>query len=92
MRLLFSTAKLHIFPQTAHKHITEIFTIFTESAARLRAVRRNQLIPHLRIPWASESPFVIQSCKEIAQYGAYRTPFQRAGCPMWGASTTFRRA
>ena len=32
MRLLFSTAKLLLFPQKAHKHITEIFTIFTESA------------------------------------------------------------
>ena len=61
MRLLFPTAKLLLFPQKAHKHITEIFTIFTESAARLRAVRRNQLILHLRIPWASKSPFVIQS-------------------------------
>ena len=45
MRLLFLTAKIQLFPQTPHKHITEIFTIFTESAARLRAVRRNQLIP-----------------------------------------------
>jgi hypothetical protein len=33
MRLLFSTAKLLLFPQKAHKQITEIFTIFTESAA-----------------------------------------------------------
>ena len=32
MRLLFSTAKLLLFPQKAHKHITEIYTIFTESA------------------------------------------------------------
>jgi len=33
MRLLFPTAKLLLFPQKAHKHITEIYTIFTESAA-----------------------------------------------------------
>ena len=88
MRLLLSTAKLLLFPQKAHKHITEIYTIFTESAARLRAVRRNQPITLLRIPWVSISPFVIQLCQVIALYGAYRPPFRHARCSMWGAETT----